>query len=315
MTLRFLLAALLLAAFGAARAHELSIAEMEVRQLSAAEFLWQWTASGNKPAAEELTPRWPEGCTAQTHLLRCGPQGLAGTLAVDGVGRGGYSAAIVKVFWSDGSVRAYTLTGSQPSAQLFGGAEDRRGAFEVARAYGVLGVEHILSGWDHLAFVLGLLFLVGFNRRLVATVTAFTLAHSLTLALAATGWLVLRPAPVEATIALSILLVAGEALRREDTLTRRWPALVAFLFGLVHGLGFAGALQEVGLPQHQLAAALVSFNLGVEAGQLLVVGAAWGLARALANRAWVPQARVAALYGIGSVAAFWFCSRTLALLA
>ncbi len=310
-----LLALFWLACCAQAGAHELSIAEMELRQLSATEFLWQWTASGNKPAGEDLTPRWPEGCAAQTHLLRCGPQGLAGTLAVEGVGRGGYSAAIVKVFWADGQVRAYTLTSAQPTAQLYGSAEDRRGAFEVARAYGVLGVEHILTGWDHLAFVLGLLFLVGFNRRLVTTITAFTLAHSLTLALAALGWLVLRPAPVEATIALSIMLVAGEALRREDTLSRRWPALVAFGFGLVHGLGFAGALLEVGLPQQQMAAALASFNLGIEAGQLMVVGAAWALLRALKPAPWLAPARTWALYGLGSVSACWCCLRVSSLLA
>src|SRR5262249_21736112 len=96
-------------------------------------------------------------------------------------------------------------------------------------------------GFDHLLFVFALLFLVGFNRRLVWTITAFTLAHSLTLALAALGILTLHSPPVEATIALSIMLVAGEALHKEQTLARRWPALVAFLFGLVHGLGFAGA--------------------------------------------------------------------------
>lgn len=312
--LRRLFGALLLLLCSAAGAHELSIAEMEVRQLSANEFLWMWTASGNKPAGEELSPRWPEGCTADTNRLRCGAEGLAGTLAVEGVGRA-YSAAIVKVYWADGNVRAYTFSGAQPTAQLYGSAEDRRGAFEVARVYALLGVEHILTGWDHLAFVLGLLFLVGFNRRLVATVSAFTLAHSLTLALAALGWLVLRPPPVEAAIALSILLVAAEALHDRPTFTRRWPALVAFVFGLVHGLGFAGALKEVGLPQHQLAAALLSFNLGVEAGQLLVVGAAWSLVAALARWPRVVQARAPALYAIGGVAAYWCCGRILALAA
>ncbi len=114
---------------------------------------------------------------------------------------------------------------------------------EIARAYLVLGVEHILSGIDHLLFVAALLFLVGFQRKLIWTITAFTLAHSLTLASAALGWLTLRSAPVEATIALSIVLVASEALQPRETLARRLPAMVAFLFGLVHGLGFAGALQ------------------------------------------------------------------------
>src|SRR5262249_54924679 len=156
-------------------------------------------------------------------------------------------AAIVKIFWLDGQARVFTLTASQPEVHLYGSAEDRRGMGEIARAYVVLGVEHILAGFDHLLFVLSLLFLVGFNKRLVYTIRAFTLAHSLTLALSALGWLTLRSPPVEATIALSIMLVAAEALHKEPTLSRQWPALVAFLFGLVHGLGFAGALASIGL--------------------------------------------------------------------
>jgi len=168
--------------------------------------------------------------------------------------------------------------------RLYGSADDRRGMGEIASAYTVLGVEHILSGYDHLMFVFALLFLVGFNQRLVWTITAFTAAHSVTLALAALGWLVLRSPPVEATIALSIVLVAGEALHTKATLARRWPALVAFLFGLVHGLGFAGALKDIGLPQYHLPVALLTFNVGVELGQLLVVGLAYAAWRALAGR-------------------------------
>ncbi|HWH80993.1 MAG TPA: HupE/UreJ family protein, partial [Burkholderiaceae bacterium] len=158
---------------------------------------------------------------------------------------------------------------------------------------------------DHLLFVIGLLFLVGFERRLLWTITAFTAAHSLTLACSALGWLVLRPAPVEATIALSIVLVAGEALHRHATLARRWPALVAFGFGLVHGLGFAGALKEIGLPENHLPIALLTFNLGVEVGQLLTVGMAWIVWRVAARWPIVARARTALLYGIGSLAAYW----------
>jgi hydrogenase/urease accessory protein HupE len=185
---------------------------------------------------------------------------------------------------------------------------------EIASAYTALGVEHILTGVDHLLFVIGLLFLVGFNRRLVWTITAFTAAHSLTLACSALGWLVLRSPPVEATIALSIMLVAGEALHQRKTLARRWPALVAFLFGLVHGLGFAGALKEIGLPDNHLLVALLTFNVGVEIGQLLTVAAAWGLWRLSARWPQVEKARTALLYGIGSVAAYWSWLRVMAIL-
>jgi hypothetical protein len=166
-----------------ARAHDMSIAEMEVREVGGGEFLWQWTAT-DRESTSDLTPAWPSHCGVEATRLRCGAQGLQGELSIDDVGRR-YSAAIVKVFWADGARRVYTLTAAQPVALLYGAADERRGTFEVAKAYVVLGVEHILTGFDHLLFVLGLLFLVGFRRRLVATITAFTLAHSLTLALSA----------------------------------------------------------------------------------------------------------------------------------
>ena len=289
-------------------AHEMSMAEMEVRETAPGEFLWQWTASGNRPADTELTPVWPDSCTADGNMLRCGTAGLRGTLTVQGVGER-YSAAVVKVYWLDGQSRVFTLTAGQPDVQLYGSAEDKRGMGEIASAYIVLGVEHILGGFDHLMFVLALLFLVSFNRRLVFTISAFTLAHSLTLALSALGLLTLRSPPVEATIALSIMLVAAEALHKEQTLSRRWPALVAFLFGLVHGLGFAGALADIGLPQNHLFVALLTFNVGVEIGQLLVVAIAFVLYRAFAARPKFAAIRVPALYMIGGVAAFWSIGR------
>src|SRR5262245_16426982 len=299
-----------------ALAHEMTMAEMEVRQISRSEFLWQWTASGSRPASQELTPVWPEGCSSESesNFLRCGEAGLRGTMAVEGVGKR-YSAAVVKVFWLDGQVRVYTITSAQPRVRLYGSADDERGIGEIASAYTVLGIEHILSGLDHLMFVLALLFLVGFNRRLVWTITAFTAAHSLTLALSALGWLTLRSPPVEATIALSIVLVAGEALHKQPTLSRRWPALVAFLFGLVHGLGFAGALKEIGLPQNHLSIALLTFNVGVELGQLLVVGAAYLVYRTLAGWPKFEWARAPALYAIGGIAAYWSIARTVSILA
>lgn len=299
---------------GTTTAHELSMAEMEVRQLSPQQFVWHWSASGKQPAAQELTPRWPEGCQAQDNTLSCGAGGLSGVMSVDGVGQR-YSAAMIKVSWLDGQSRVYTLTAGQPTVHLYGAADDHRGMGEIAWAYGVLGVEHILTGYDHLAFVIVLLFLVGFNRRLLWTITAFTAAHSLTLALSALGVLTLRPPPVEATIALSIMLVAGEALHRQQTWSRRWPAAVAFLFGLVHGLGFAGALKEIGLPDNHLPVALLTFNLGVEAGQLLVVACAYVVWKSLARYPAFAKARTPALYVVGTVAAYWSVGRVVALLA
>lgn len=297
----------------AASAHEMSMAELEMRENAPGQFTWQWAAS-ERVAENSLTPVWPEGCQGDAREVRCGEGGLKGELSVDGVGQK-FSAAIVKITWLDGQMRAYTLTEGQPKVHLYGTADDQRGMGEVASAYTVLGVEHILSGFDHLLFVIGLLFLVGFHKRLILTITAFTVAHSLTLASSALGWLVLRSPPVEATIALSIMLVASEALRDRETLARRWPALVAFGFGLVHGLGFAGALQEIGLPDSHFMLALLTFNVGVEIGQLLTVGAAWLVYRAVRQLPVVPQARLAALYAIGTMAAYWSVERVFAIVA
>lgn len=295
-----------------AAAHEMSMAEMQVREVSPGKFLWQWMAGEKRPPGEVLRPVWPEDCRTESGMLRCGEDGLAGTLSILGVGKS-FSAAIVKISWLDGQSRVYTLTAGQPSVQLYGSAEDGRSLGEIASIYTALGIEHILTGADHLLFVVGLLFLVGFNRRLIWTITAFTLAHSVTLALSALGWLVLRSPPVEATIALSIVLVAREALHQEQTLARRFPALVAFLFGLMHGLGFAGALKEIGLPENHLPAALFTFNVGVELGQLLIVAVAW-LIWLLASR--IPRlapARTGLLYGIGTMAAYWSWERAVAI--
>jgi len=302
-----------LTAFAArVHAHEMSMAELELRELSKGQFILTWGASGkNRPLEEDLTPYWPEGCEAREQFVRCGESGLFGPLTIDGVGRA-YSAALLRVIWLDRQISTYTLTAAQPSIQLVGAASDQRNYAELARAYFVLGVEHILSGFDHLLFVFGLLFLVGFQRKLIATITAFTLAHSLTLACSALGIIQLRSAPVEACIALSIVLVAREALHEQPTLSRRLPGLIAFVFGLVHGLGFAGALREIGLPQDRVALPLLTFNLGVEAGQLLTVAVAFGLMQLLAPLG-VHQARKPALYAIGVVAAYWSFERVLAL--
>jgi hydrogenase/urease accessory protein HupE len=297
-----------------AAAHELSMADLLVREVGRGDFVVQWGPGEKSAPADSLRPQWPAQCRSEGNLLRCGDASLKGTVSVQGVGDK-FSAVLIKVLWADGRSSVYTVTAGQPNARLFGSAEDERGLFEVAGAYTQLGVEHILGGIDHLLFVAGLLFLVGFRRQLVWTISAFTLAHSLTLACAALGWLPLRSPPVEASIALSIVLVAGEALHKRDTLARRWPALVAFLFGLVHGLGFAGALQDVGLPERHLVPALLAFNLGVELGQLAAV-ACVGLALWMLRRQpWVLRLRTPALYGIGTLAAYWSWLRVAAIVA
>lgn len=183
-------------------------------------------------------------------------------------------------------------------------------------AYLKLGVEHILAGIDHLAFVLGLLLLVGANRNLIKAITAFTVAHSLTLAAAALGWVHVSSALIESLVALSIVFVAAELLRTgQPSLTRRHPWLVAFTFGLLHGLAFAGALAEIGLPDQGLVAALFLFNLGVEIGQLIFVGVAVAAIltlrrlRAMTPRDFSQPARLVPAYAIGCFAALWFIER------
>jgi len=183
-----------------------------------------------------------------------------------------------------------------------------------------LGLEHILTGFDHLLFVLGLLLLIGSNWRLVKAVTAFTAAHSITLALAALGYLQFPSAAIEALVALSILFVAVELTKngRPDlTLAQRRPWLIAFLFGLLHGMAFAGVLADIGLPPGSAPEALLLFNVGVEIGQLLFIAVVLGMlaiCRSVSQRrewrvpAWSAQAPA---YAIGGLSAYWLIERTL----
>lgn len=200
------------------------------------------------------------------------------------------------------------------------------GAGEVAATYLQLGVEHILFGFDHLLFVLALVILVKTWSRVAITVTAFTIAHSITLAAATLGFVNVPGPPVEAAIALSIMLISVEILNArggKQSLTARLPWLVAFSFGLLHGFGFAGALAEVGLPQHAIPIALLFFNVGVEIGQLIFVAAVLSLTsllRYVASQVLKPariqrtfdRLDVTAAYTIGTTAAYWLVERTTA---
>src|SRR5690606_4582930 len=194
----------------------------------------------------------------------------------------------------------------------------------VAWTYTIIGIEHIVFGFDHLLFVLALVLLLKGGWLVVQTVTAFTIAHSMTLVGASLGYLSLPSRPVEAVIALSIVFLAVEVVKAQqnarmhgnsDTmplrLSQRFPWVVAFLFGLLHGLGFAGALAEIGLPQDAIPMALLTFNLGVELGQLAIVAVAFAvlaLVRRL-HEASLHPAKVAASYAIGITATFWFIER------
>ncbi len=250
----------------------------------------------------------PVGCMrAADDRVRCSAP-IAGEIAVTGM-RGDAMKTIV------------ILARSGKRAEWILDADNPRITIDAAPPAGTLtwirfGVEHILGGLDHLAFVIGLLLVLelSLGRRLLVTITAFTLAHSLTLALAVLGLVEVNAAPVEACIAASVLLVAREATHREPTAIRRWPWLAAGGFGLIHGLGFASALREVGLPRESLAKSLASFNVGVELGQLAVVAVIVGGA-ALVRRS-VGERRIvwhhvhrAACYALGALAAWWLVER------
>ncbi|WP_293459390.1 HupE/UreJ family protein [Phenylobacterium sp.] len=224
---------------------------------------------------------------------------------------------LMRVTTADGKTISDVIRPAEPTRKLALSGPKGLGV----PAYLKLGVEHILTGVDHLMFVLGLLLLVGPNWRLLKAITAFTVAHSITLGLAALGIVNVTPAIVEALVALSIVFVACELARPADkppTLAHRHPWVVAFSFGLLHGLAFAGALREVGLPKGAEVEALFLFNVGVEIGQLMFIAVALAVMaglRRLAARApdgMVALARATPTYVIGGFAAFWLIERVLA---
>ena len=219
---------------------------------------------------------------------------------------------LVRLERPDGSAQLERILAGQPSFT----AKASPGAFEVAKTYLVLGIGHILLGFDHLLFVLALVMIVTSIGRLLVTITAFTVAHSITLSLATLGVVHVPGPPVEAIIALSIVFVASEIIHQRqgrEGLASRKPWVVAFAFGLLHGLGFAGALAEVGLPENSIPLALLFFNIGVEIGQVLFIAAVLATSRVvstlLAGR--FDLARLAPLqaYAIGGVASYWLIER------
>ena len=258
------------------------------------------------PAEQTATPQ------TLTRIWRIPSGGAAvsgQTLRIEGLQRT-LTDVFVRVHWRRGDETVALLKPLHNEMLL----TPATGAGAAIREYFRLGVHHIWTGYDHLLYLAGLMLLVRRPRALLAVVTAFTAAHSLTLALSVLGWVKLPPAPVEAAIALSILFVAVELCRgaRGDTdLAHRRPWLVAFLFGLLHGFGFAGALRAVGLPEDAIAAPLLLFNLGIEAGQLLFVAAVLMLYGLLVRRA--PGARPLigrfAPLAIGGLAAWWLIER------
>jgi hydrogenase/urease accessory protein HupE len=332
---RLILWVVLLLATAMADAHEVRPGYLDLREVAPDRFevMWKVPALGDyrlgiyvvlpencsgAPSqgsfvGSTFVERWQATCTGSLVGRRVGIDGLSATK----------TDVLVRVERLDGTTQTARLTPAETSFEVT--ASPSR--FEVAKTYLLLGVEHILLGVDHLLFVLGLLFLCGNWHRLLVTITAFTVAHSMTLAAATLGLVHVPQAPVEATIALSVMFVAVEVLRRAHGATglaARFPWIVAFVFGLLHGFGFAGALREVGLPEKNIPVALLFFNLGVEVGQILFIAAVSTVLLLVARLAtgsgregrnpWQSRSsiRTPIAYVIGSVAAFWVVQRVAA---
>lgn len=307
-----------------ASAHKLAPSLLEIRQEGEeGRYAVSWKTPRFTPTPVLLVPRLPEHCkdlgerdavyegtgVRVRWTVHCAAALAGSVLQVDGLSEN-QSAALVRIEWAGGGISQGLLNGSEDGFRV----PEPAGMLRVLVDYLLLGFGHILGGVDHLLFVLGLLLLARSGRQLVLTITAFTLGHSVTLALAAVGVLRYPVDLVEFGIALSILVVAIELSRVdgiERHVLRRFPWSAAMLFGLLHGMGFAGALEEAGLPEGDIPLALLSFNLGIEAGQLAFVAVAMTGAlvyrrTALARQAWLAWLPV---YLIGVLSAYWCIER------
>ncbi|MEQ1542118.1 MAG: HupE/UreJ family protein [Novosphingobium sp.] len=319
----FLLAMLCLST--SARADELRPGYLELTQKDAAHWQMIWKAPVLGGLATRSRPALPAFCTVGAAESRLDGGNVVTAMPVtctrplDGqqVGIAGmeqsFTDALVRIAPLGRPVQAERLTPDRPMVTVH--AVPAR--WQVAKTYLLLGVEHILTGYDHLLFVIALVLLLGRPWVVVKAATAFTVAHSLTLAGTTLGLFGLAQAPVEALVALSIVFLAVEIVKQQEgtqRLSQRIPWIIAFFFGLIHGFGFAGALREIGLPESDVPVSLLTFNVGVELGQLAIIA---GVLTVLALlRRFVPSARrpatLAASYAIGTVASFWFIERMIA---
>jgi hydrogenase/urease accessory protein HupE len=322
----FLLLALLPSATAA---HPLAPALLDLRELGGGRVAVTWKVSRFGAPGTAVTPVLPERCrdegepqvavdadsVTRTWTVACAGAGLVGEM----VGFAGLGDTridgLVRVTLADGRLIRGVVRAASPLLVI--PARERR--LDVVRAYAVIGIEHILTGVDHLLFVAGLMLLVHGRRRLIETITAFTVGHSITLSLAALDVLHMPSRAIELLIALSVFLLAAELAREpadSASLLRRRPWAMALAFGLLHGFGFASALREAGLPQVDVPLALFSFNVGIEIGQLGFVAVLLAAAAALRRLriGWPAWALRIPLYTMGSLAAFWCFERAAALL-
>lgn len=322
--LRLFLALAALALAGPARADELRPGYLELTQQDARHWKMVWKAPVLGGLATRARPHFPEFCTQSppvarlenaslvaTSVLTCSKELPGSTVGIAGMD-GAFTDALLRIAPLDRPVQAARLTPNDAMVEVATVPD----SWEVARSYLVLGVEHILEGYDHLLFVIALVLLLARPWVVIKAATAFTLAHTITLAGSTLGLFGLPQAPVEALVALSIIFLAVEIVKQDPAnprLSERIPWVVAFGFGLIHGFGFAGALREIGLPEGDVPVALLTFNIGVELGQLLIISlvlAVIALLRRFKPVALRPST-LAATYAIGITACFWFIERML----
>ncbi|MEJ2472111.1 MAG: HupE/UreJ family protein [Desulfuromonadales bacterium] len=311
-----------------AAAHEVRPGFLELRETgeSTYSFLWKRPSGGeveiyiapiipqecrlDTPGKQQLTP----GAVLIRGTLTC-QDGIAGkTITIDGLAST-ITDVIVRVHHADGRLESHLLKPMNPSVTL--GAKTT--GWQRAVTYLRLGFEHILLGVDHLLFVLGLLLIVANRWMLIKTVTAFTIAHSITLAIATLGYASAPLPPLNVAIALSILFLGPEIVRRwrgQTSFTIRHPWVVAFAFGLLHGFGFASGLTNMGLPQAEIPLALLLFNIGVEIGQICFVGLILGLEKSfkVMEISWPRLVEALPGYTVGSLGAYWTIQRLMIML-
>ena len=315
---------LVMAGAGTAAAHETRPGFLELRETAPGIYSLLWKRPTGGEIEIRINPVIPEGCGLITDdrqqqvspgavvvrgTLRCQGGLKDKVLAIAGL-ETTITDVLVRIHHADGRLESHLLRPSSPMVTLGGSTT---GA-ERVMAYLRLGIQHILLGVDHLLFVLGLLLIVNSTRMLIKTITAFTVAHSITLAIATLGYARAPALPLNAAIALSILFLGPEIVRRwrgETSFTIRHPWVVAFAFGLLHGFGFASGLTAMGLPQAEIPLALLLFNVGVELGQLFFVGIILLLARTFRTLEirWPRPVEMLPGYAVGGLGAFWVIQR------
>ena len=323
--LRVLVLVALAAAPVAARGHALAPSLLDIEASGGGRYAVQWKTPQQRVPGSELRPLLPAHCATVERTeaelqgtgvvwrwqVDCGPSGLiGGTVSVQGIA-GSRADVILRVVLADGRALYQVLKPGQESYRV----PARQAWYRIFYSYLEMGVEHLISGLDHVLFVIALFMLVGVRRELVWTVTMFTVGHSVTLSMAALGVIHFSQEPVETLIALSIIVAFTEVLTHPGHSLRPWKVCaMAGGFGLLHGLGFAGALQAVGLPEGDIPLALLAFNVGIELGQLALIALLCLLTLALGRLGlrWQGAWQQIPVYAAGSLAGFWFWQRLFA---